>query len=387
MRTALVAAQLALSLVLLTTAGLLAISLERLLDVNPGFVASETASLSLKLPPTLRADARLAKAKQLQELIRTVPGVDSVSFASRIPMMGQNLSSWLWIEGRPASAAAQVPEVEYRVVSENYFSTLGIPLKAGRLFDSSDESHATDVVVVNEAVASRYFPGENPIGKRVRFSDPKRGPWVTIVGVVGNLRHFGLDLAPRPEIYRPYAVSPLTAPIALVRSRDPHAIIPQVAAAIRAHDPLIPVFNSVPMQDLVDRSTLRRRLPAMLAIAFAMLAVAIAAVGLAGVAMNSVRQRRREFGVRLALGATASEVITLVMKDNLRTLIVGTMIGLPVAVIVSLLLRTLLYSTSPSDPAAWVGAPVVLGVISAIACWLPARRAARIDPAEILRSE
>jgi predicted permease len=385
-RDTLVTAQLAFSLILLTLAGLLALSLQRLLDVDPGFAASEVATLSLKVPMPMAPELRYATAKRLGELAMRGPGVENVGFASRIPMMGQNISSWLWVEGRNQTVAT-VPEVEYRVVSDSYFATMGIPLKSGRLFHSSDERRAAELVVVNEAVAERVFPGENPIGKRVRFTEATTGPWSTIIGVVGNVRHFGLDVAPRPEIYRPYAVNPLTAPILVVRASDPAAAVGQIAAMIRSEQPTVAAHDALVMQKLVDRSALRRKLPAVIAMSFAGLALGIAAVGLAGITMNSVRQRRREFGVRMALGATVHDVVGLVIRDHFRAVLIGTALGLGGAVVLARYLRSMLYATSPYDPSVWIGAPLLLASIAAIACWIPARRTASIDPAETLRSE
>jgi predicted permease len=331
-------------------------------------------------------ELRNATARRLQELAMRGPGVEHVGFASRIPMMGQNLSSWLWVEGRPQTVAT-VPEVEYRVVSDNYFTTMGIPLLAGQLFNFSDERRANEVVVVNQAVAERIFPGESALGKRVRFTNATSGPWTTIIGVVGNVRHFGLDAAPRPEIYRPYAVNPLTAPILIVRADDPAAAIKQIQDAIRAKEPSIAAYSALTMERLVDRSALRHKLPAVIGLSFAGLAMAIAAVGLAGITMNSVRQRRRELGVRLALGASVHHVVGLVIRDHFRAVLTGTAAGMIASAFLAKYMSTMLYSTSPYDPAVWLGAPFLLAGIAAAACWIPARRTASIDPAETLRSE
>ncbi|MGH9593450.1 MAG: ABC transporter permease, partial [Bryobacteraceae bacterium] len=238
LRASLVVTQMALAVTLLIGAGLLVRSFVRLLDVNPGFDARHVATLATQLPATVRSRAdAVPYDRMLLDRLSHAPGVRSVAAISRLPMTGMQLGSWLWIEGRTWKTGEH-PEVEYRVASTDYFQTMGIPLLAGRYFDDHDDSNAAGVVVISDSLARKYFPSGDAVGSRIQFGntvDPAR--WITVIGVVGNVHHFGLDQDPRPEIYRPIAYSALMAPYIVARTDgDPAAILPSLAATLRSVD-------------------------------------------------------------------------------------------------------------------------------------------------------
>jgi predicted permease len=233
---ALIVAQMALALVLVIGAGLLIRSFVRLLAVDPGFQAQNLVTISTQVPSAARKpDQRTAVYRRIADQVLAMPGVRGIGAVSRLPLMGSNLGSWLTIEGRQL-AADEKPEVEYRVATPSYFPVMGIPLLQGRLFDDRDDANPAAVVLINQTAARRYFPNDNPVGKRIKFgSGVEKLPWISIIGVVGDTRHFGLETEPRPEAYRPYAHNPLYAPILVIRTaRDPGPMIGALTGAIRS---------------------------------------------------------------------------------------------------------------------------------------------------------
>ncbi len=388
-RAAFIVAESALATVLLIGAGLLAHSLVRALEVNPGFVTENVVTLSTQVPPGYAApERRAAIYREIEARLRAVPGVVDAGAVSRLPLQGKNIGSWLWIEGRSAEPGQQ-PDVEYRVASPSYFSTLGIPLLRGRSFDEHDDAQSLPIALINQSLARRFFPGEDPIGKRIKLGPkPEKNPWITIVGVVEDIRHFGLDVPPRPEAYRPLAASPLYAPIFVVRtSRDAMALVPSIRAAFQGVSSEMPLYNILDMNQLVDRSLARRRFPTLLLSGLAILALVLAAVGMYGVISQSVAQRTHEIGVRLAVGASARNILGLILGQGMRLAVAGIAIGLASGLLLSKLMVSQLFGVSQHDPLVFGLAPLILCAVAALACLLPARRATQVDPLVALRYE
>lgn len=389
LRGALVVGEVALATTLLIASGLLIRSFAALIEVNPGFDASRLITLSTQVPSTVRTPVeRTAFYQRIEDRLRTIPGVESVAAVSRLPLLGLGLGSHMVIEGRPLNRDEK-PDIEYRVATENYFATMGIPLLQGRLFEERDRERPRDVILINQALARRYFPNENPLGRRIQLgSGSGNEPWITIVGVVGDMRHFGIDAEPRPEAYRPFGVNPLFSPIVVVRaSRDPELLGGELKKAMQAVHPDAPVFNVFAMQKLVDRSTAGRRFPMLLLTGFAALALVLAATGIFGVISQMVAQRTREIGVRMAVGAKPGDVLRMVLGDGLRMAGVGAILGLILSAASAQALRSLLFGVSESDPGPYAAAMVVLLAAAVAACAAPAWRASRLDPITALRDE
>jgi predicted permease len=387
MQSVLVAAELSLATVLLVCAGLLLHSLLRLREVNPGFEAGRVVTFSTQVPANVTAPEQSAAVyRQIRDRLLADPAVEDIGAVSRLPMLGASLGSWLTIEGRSFSAGEQ-PDVEYRVATPSYFSTMRIPLRRGRMLEERDQSRTEPVVLINETMARRYWPDRDPVGSRIKLgSNPQ--PWIVIAGVVGDVRHFGLDEQPRPEIYRPYLYSPLYSPILVVRTKtDPAAMIKPLADAIHSVNPELPVYNAYAMQQLVDRSTAQRSFLLMVLAAFAAAALLLAAIGIYGVAAQAVAQRTREIGLRMAVGATPGSILRLVLADGVRVAVAGLAVGYAGATALGRLLGKLLFGVGPVDGPVLVAALVVVFAVSLAACYAPARRATRIDPIVALRWE
>jgi putative ABC transport system permease protein len=389
LRSALVTVQVAAALLLLVGAGLLIRSFERLLAVDPGFHPHNLVTISTQLPAFASTpEKRTTLYQAIRERLATVPGVENVAAVSRLPLMGSSLGSWMYIEGkfRPGEPGH---DVEYRVATPNYFATMGIPLRAGRLFDDHDEQSPGSVVLINETAARKYWPGEDPVGKRVKLSTPpERFPWITVIGVIGDIRHVGLDTEPRPEVYRPYAVNPLGSPILVVRTAA--GLAPPastLSAAVRSVNAGLPTYNVYLMQALVDRSTAQRRFVMMLLTGFAIAALLLAGVGIYGTVSQSVVQRTQEIGLRMALGASPGAALWLVFRQGVRLTVAGILAGSVAALGLTRMMRGLLFEVRPLDPTAFLGAAVTLAGFAALACYVPARRATRVDPLIALRQD
>ncbi len=389
LRGVLVAFEVAVALTLLVGAGLLVRSFARLLDVDPGFTPGRLVRLSTQTPPAARtAEQRTAVYEAIAERLRAVPGVVSVGAVSRLPLMGSNLGSWLLVEGR-AAPPGERPEVEYRVATPSYFATMGIALRAGRLFDARDASLRAPVALINQRAARTFWPGTDPVGKRIKLgADTDRKPWIAIAGVVADVRHFGLDAEPRPEVYLPFAHSPLFAPILVVRTAaDPAPLVGALGAAVRAAVPGLPVYDVSPMRELVAASTAQRRFLMGLLAAFAAAALLLAALGVYGIAAQAVVQRTREIGLRMALGASPAAALRLVLADGLRAILPGLAAGAAAAAGLTRAMRGALFAVSPLDPLSFAAAALVLGACALLACYAPARRATRVDPLVALRHD
>ncbi len=289
------------------------------------------------------------------------------------------------IEGRPREAGAALPQGDFRSVSPEYFRTLGIPLVTGRVFTDSDGPQAAQVALVNQAMARRHWGPESPLGAR---NTPDTGKtWLSVVGVVGNVRHYGLDTDPADELYAPFAQVPVREGSLLVRTTgDPLAVTRRIEDEVHAIDPAQPVANVASLEDLRAQSLASSRVTASLLGLFALLALLITAAGLAGVIAFSVSQRTREIGVRMALGADGREVLGMVLHEGMRLVVAGLALGLGGAVALTRLMAGLLYGVPATDPLTFMGVALVLLAVAAVACLVPARRATTVDPIVALRS-
>jgi predicted permease len=388
LRSVLVVVQVTVALVLLVGATLLIRSFQHLMDVDPGFQARHLLAIATQVPQGQNPAQRTDFYRRLQEQLLSVPGVQSVAAASRLPMQGMNLGSSLFIEGK-STPGEQGPDVEYRVVTGNYFATMGIPLRAGRIFDDHDEGQPDSIVVVNQTLARRFWPGDTPVGKRIKLGpSPDKQPWITIIGVVGDIHHFGLDADPRPEIYRPYTQNPLSSPILAIRTAgDPAALAETLAARVRALSPQVPAYNVSTLQELVDRSTVQRRFVMWMLTVFSLAALLLAGVGIYGTMSQAVAQRRQEIGLRMALGASPSATVRMVLRQGLILAGWGILLGTLLAAGFTRLMGKMLFEVRPLDPPAFAAAAAVLTAFAFVACYIPARRATRVDPLETLRTD
>jgi predicted permease len=386
-RRGLVAAQVALALVLLAASGLLVRSFLEVHRVDHGFEPRGLLAVSLNLPgqsyPDTPDHARFYEA--LLERLARLPNVRGVAATSEPPIVGYDMTRSFELEG--ARGLEVGDDVAHRVVTDGYFRTLGIPLLRGRTFSRSDRSDSAPVLVINQAAARRYWPGEEPVGKRVAFQ--LEGPWHEIVGVVGDTRHQGLEAAADPATYAPLRQKSwhwLTWMTVLVRSDgDPLALAEAVRNEVWALDPNLPVLETRTIESLYRESLARRRFNTLVLSLFAGFALLLGLVGLYGVMAFSVARRTREIGIRMALGARPGTVSWLVLRQGAALTLAGLAAGTAAALALSRLVTSLLFGIEPHDPPTFAAAGALLATLSLAACYLPARHAARLDPTRALR--
>jgi putative ABC transport system permease protein len=394
MRAALVVAEVAVALMLLAGAGLMLRSFQRLMAVEYGFDPDRLLTLQVWLPvPNDRSKGRFQTHQQRRTFydrslaaVQAVPGVRTAAFTSRLPLRGQN-DARLVIEGRPVGPDDPPVTAQVRLVSPNYFETMGIPLLSGEPLPELEDSLSNGSVLVNRTMAEKYWPGEDPIGRRVRFGND--GPWVTVRGVVGDVRQIGLADPPREELYGSYrAVSPNEmAMVVRTGDDDPERLGAAVTAAIRGVDPEQPVFSVMSMERVIENASAERRISMVLLLLFAGMALLLSAIGIYGVMAYTTTQRRQEIGIRLALGAGTPDVLRLVVGQGMRLVFVGLATGLLGAWLLSRALASQLYGITAQDPVTYATVAVLLGTVALVATWVPARRATRVDPMISLRVE
>jgi putative ABC transport system permease protein len=391
LRYGLVASEVALTLVVVVGAGLMIASVARLLGVDPGLDPRNVLMMSLSLPQEdlyygPPGNPRFCQA--LDEQMGAVPGVISVSLVAHPPLAGGGAGRRFTIEGRPAPAPDQEPGAGYSVACPNVMRTLGVPLASGREFTMADTLGAPPVALINESMARRFWPGEDAVGKRFKIGGfASSNPWLTVVGVSRDVRHFGLDEDLRPSFLRPYAQAGWPfATVVVKTATEPLPLAPRVKEALARVEPGRPVARVTTMEATVASSVSGRRFPMLLLITFAALALALSAVGIAGVVGYSVAQRTQEIGVRMALGAQAPDVLRMMIGQSLAWTAGGLVVGLLASALVLRFLASLLYGVRPLDPLVVGGAALLLAAVAAAASYLPARRAARVDPVVVLRS-
>lgn len=384
LRAALVLIQVSLSFVLLAGTGLLLQSLQRMQNASPGFV---TDNVIVSVVDLFSAGYKLDRAKifhtQLLDRVRALPGVESAALTRLTPFSYNSPSSGpIAIDGYQPGPDEQ-PTAEYLQVSEDYFSTLGIPLLAGREFSKNDDENSPPVAIVNETMAGKYWPGKNPVGQRLKVKDK----WMQIVGVAKTVNYETKLEAPKLFFYVPVRQNFFVGNALLIRTREtPSAITHAVAREVHALDPTLAPYAADRLQTQVDGRGYTQRLAATLLAIFGAMALFLAAIGLYGVMSYSVSQSSRELGLRMALGASGRDLLRLVIARGLRLTIAGIVIGAGAALLLTRLMADLLYQVSPRDPIAFSVALLVLITVALIACFLPARRATRIDPVRALRA-
>ena len=389
-RAILVVGEVALTLVLMIAAGLLANSLLRLQRVDPGFRSDEVTVAMVPLPQARYVDGpRQADAYQrILESVQQRGGVQSAALAFPSPLEGANAAGRFTIEGRSDSASrGDRPLASLMAISRDYFSTMGIPLIAGRSFTNDDRPPAPSVAIVNALLVRKYFAGENPVGKRLRFGPPG-SPWITIVGVAGDTRNMGIEEDPSPVMYVPYRQFTLPFMNVVVRGGGGAALAGSaIREALRGVDPDLAVDQVVPMRTLLRDSLGAVRFATMLVTAFALAAVLLAAVGLYGLISYSVAQRTREIGIRVALGARPGQVMSPVIREGMALALIGVALGLAGAVGVAKLIASYLFGIGPTDPLTFTAVASVLLLVALLASYIPSRRAVRVDPLTALRAE
>ena len=384
-RNALVISEVALALVLLVSAGLLIKSFVRIQNVNPGFNPRGIVTMELSLPV-----AKYARGKpvidfyaEVERRIKALPGVQHVALTSILPLSGTNSDSSFHIEGRNEKQTGIHPDEEIRVVTSDYFRVLETPLIKGRFFSEADTADAPGVLIINQAMAKKYWPGEEALGKRINFndSDPAKIKWLTVAGVVADIHHRGLDAEAKPEYYIPHPQLAYRGLILAVRSRlDPGALVRSIRNEVRAMDPEQPVANVRTIEEVTSDSIAPRRLSVLLIGVFSVVALVLAAVGIYGVMSFLVVQRTHEIGVRMALGAQRIDVLRLVLGRAARLVLVGTAVGLLLGLFSSRALRSMLYNVGAFDLMTFIGVTVALALVSLLASYIPARRATQADP-------
>jgi putative ABC transport system permease protein len=390
LRAALVACELTLAVVLLVASGLLIRSFVLLSDVDLGFDVTNLLTVSTSLPESKYGQPaqRTAFFERVLHGIVRLPGVRSAALTSSLPLTNYAQGSALSVEGRFDPPNGVRPLVPIEHVSREYFTTLRVPLRDGRFFDEGDFTAQAHVVLANRAFVQRYFPADNPLGKRIRLGDPN-SQWNTIVGVVGDVRHASLNHEAEPEIYVPYAGSytTLTAMLAVRTDSDPRNLSTVIREEVLAVDPEQPVFAVSTMERRIANSMSGTRFNATLLGFFGFVALVLASVGVYGVVAYFVAQRTHEIGIRVALGASSRDVMGMVMRQGTAMTIAGLVFGLGGATFTTRYLATLLYGIGPTDPLTLGGAAVMLGAVALAACYIAARRAMRVDPMVALRHE
>ncbi len=393
-RSLLVIAEVAVSLILLIGAGLLINSFLRLRNVDPGFRSDNLLTMSIVLPPLKyqEHERRSAFYTELVGRIEALPGVKSAAVTNWIPLVRQGDSIGFSIEGRPDAGPGQRPSVVTRVVHPHYFRTMGIQLLQGRELGEQDRVDSPAVALISETMARRFWPGEDPAGKRITPSNPATaGPddWITIIGVVKDVRQFDLIADPKPQMYLSYAQAGFFAPRNLIVSTsvEPLSLADAVRRTVWEIDKDQPVSNIRTMEEVLSESIARQRFSMLLLGIFAALALVLAAVGIYGVMSYSVAQRTREIGLRMALGAQPRDVLKLVVGQGLKLVLIGVGLGLVAAFILTRVMTSLLFGVSATDPTTFITISLVLISVALLASFFPARRATKVDPMIALRYE
>ncbi|HWQ33317.1 MAG TPA: ABC transporter permease [Blastocatellia bacterium] len=390
LRHLLVTGEIALALMVLVCAGLMLNSFLRLTRVNPGLDAQQVLTAEISLPAAKYADRAQAAAfyEQLLAKITTLPGVQSAGLSSITPLSGAAIDDPFSIEGRPLDPN-HFTVAGHQTISPGFFRTLGISILQGRDFTASDAAGVPPVAIINEAMARTYWPNQNPLGQRLKLGAP-RAPanWAAIVGVVRDIPHRGLDSAPKPDWYLPHAQSPARTMTLFVRTAaDPAALSAAIRREVQAIDAAQPVTGISTLSQVIDSSVAPRRFQLLLLGVFAAVALLLSTTGIYGVMSYLVAQRTREVGLRLALGAQTRDVLKLMLRQGLTLALAGAALGLIGSIAVTRVMKSLLYGISATDPATFAVVTLLLVGVALAACWIPARRATRVDPVTALRYE
>jgi putative ABC transport system permease protein len=375
---------------LLVGAGLLTRSFLSLLRTNPGFNSDNVLTMSLVLPRLKYKEEpqRVAFYSDLVQRVKSYPGVESAAVVNFIPLAGANSTDSYLVEGQPEPQPGQEYEGRYRVASPDYFRTMGISVIRGRSFTEQDKAGATPVIVVNETLARRHWPGQDPIGKRIRFYGPlDKAPWMEVVGVIADVKH-DLTIPVMPEYYLPYAQDGWTGMVLVAKtSVDPASLAGGLREQVWAIDKDQPVFDIRTMQEVRSGSVALYSFSSVMLGIFAGVAMILAAIGIYGVMAFAVTQRTQEIGIRMALGARTADVMKLVVKHGMKLALLGIVIGLAGSWALTRFIGKLLVGVQPTDLLTFSVVSLCLLVAAFIACYLPARRATKVDPLVALRYE
>lgn len=394
MRSTLVIAQSAVAFVLVIGAGLMVQSFAHLLKSSPGFDANQLLTLRIKLPndakdsPYRDPRQQAATFQKFLDTVQALPGVQSAAFAEIVPLSQDDMHMGQFvITEDPASRSVQHLAADFRDVTPDYFRTMRIPLLEGRVFSEHDGPDNPRVVIIDRTFAQRFFRGQDPVGKHLQLPDSTQPPR-EIVGVAGAVLDTSLDQQARPTIYFPSLQNPDQTMSLVVRTAlPPSAILPAIKDAIWRVNKDQPIFNVRPMSQIIAGTTSAQRVAFLTLDAFALLALALAAIGIYGVTSYAVMQRVKEIGVRVALGAQRGDILGLVVVSGMKLAGAGVLIGLLASFGLTRLMATLLFGVSASDPITFAGVAVLLFAVALLACYVPARRAAKVDPIVALRCE
>lgn len=385
--SALIVGELALAVVLVIGAGLVLKSFWKLNQVNAGFNASHVLTAGVNLPASRydEDDKTMAFYRTLFDRLASLPGVRAAGAVNALPMNGPGPTAWLTMEGQPRPTG-EPPEVGLRSAQQDYFKAMEIPVVRGRGVSDDDTRQRPRVVVINQALVDRFYAGRDPLGTRIRLGPNPNAPWWTIVGVVGSVRHNGLEVEAAPEVYRPLWQSGDSAVVLTIRTDgDPNALAGAVRGVVQSIDANLPLSRVSSMEGVMAESTARRRLTMLLLGAFATLALVLAVVGIYGVLAYAVSQRRQEIGVRMAVGARGRDVVRMVVREGMALGVTGLAIGLLAALAANRLVRALLFDVTPTDAVTYGAVSAIVLTVAALAAYVPARRASRVDPLTALR--
>jgi putative ABC transport system permease protein len=398
LQRALVVAQIAVSVVLLAGAGLLTRTMIRLSEVNTGLRTEEVLTLEVSLLDpsnvSFESDAtNKALYDRMQREIAALPGVIEVGLGSTMPLRRTGLNFVLKAEGKTVAVGDATPHADFRTASPEYFSAAGIPLLKGREFHTTDRQGSERVVIINQLLADKFFPGEDPLGKRIAFGGevlrftPVSGDWRTVVGVVGNTQDGGLDAEPRPVVFTPFMQEfAMLGGLVIRADNNVAALAASATRIVKRIVPTIPVGEVLTVAQIKDQSVAPKRLNAALISSFSILALIIAAVGIAGVLAFSVSARTSEIGIRMSLGAQSRHVQRMILGEGGELVVLGLLIGITGAFFAGRVIDGLLFGVAPHDPVTFIGVALLMALIGMVACWIPALRASRIDPAITMRS-
>ena len=391
-RSAMVVSEVALALMLLTGAGLVVASFNKVTNSDLGFKPDHVLSLQLFLPPDRYPSENPVKRRQFVEQVEkrmnTLPGVQSAGVVNFLPLSGFWGTTSFLLRGQAAPKQDQEPEADNRIITSGYLRTMGIPLLRGRNFSDADRDRGVQVAMINQTLAEQYFKGREPIGEELNLGTADKPDWWQIVGVTGDVKAFGQDQPTHADIYRPFDQLPFPLVAFTLRTEtDPASMIKSAEEAMWSVDPNLPVLKAIPMDMLAGQTLAVRRASSSLISAFAVLALVLASIGIYGVMANAVTQRRQEIGVRMALGAQRGDVLRMMMGLGVRLTGLGVAIGLIGAFALTRLIGSLLFEVNAMNPLIFSCAAIALAAVAMAACYLPARRAASIDPMKALRTE